>query len=202
MSTYLTKKQRAALSRLPVAERRQQLTERFRRDCPFPSGVELRHPGRVFVPGRPQATFDFVAAREFDLLEAKIERGISPPARIVQLIAPAVPMRACHAICDERGAHIEFDHQTPVLALALRADGTISAVTEQDVCADGALTEHHPYPDVETGRAYYLDESSGRAVPTIHDTAAAEMADIETTHAAACRAVAKLAPGKKAQAAK
>jgi hypothetical protein len=195
MSTYLTKQERAALSRLPIAERRRALSERFAYECP---SVELST--GTYDPAHPER-FDAALSHELDLLEARIERSVSPPARIVQLIAPAVPMRVSYAIHDERGRHLGFDHQTPVLALALRADGTVSALTEHDVTAGGALTEYHPYPDVETGRAYYLDESTGEAAPTIHDTAA-EMADIETIHAAARRAVAKLTPVKKAAGAK
>lgn len=188
MSAYLTKDERAALARLLIAERRRQLSERFRRDCPRPGAASaLSHPGHVFVDGCSLASFDFAAAQAFDKLEAQIERDISPPARVVQLIAPAVPMRVSHARYDEGGRHIEFDRQSPVLALALRADGTISAITEHDVAANGALTEHHPYPEVETGRAYYLDEDTGEATPTVPDTAAEEMLEITASARAARR---------------
>jgi hypothetical protein len=134
-----------------------------------------------------------------NLTNARPEREIPAPARIVQLVAPAVPMRVSYARHDESGRHIEFDHQTPVLALALRADGTISAVTEHDVTANGAIAEHHPDAEIEIGRAHYLDKDTGEATATVADTAVEEMAEIAGTYRAVRRA---LAPAKHAAGAK
>jgi hypothetical protein len=195
--SYLAKEERSQLNELPVDRRNAVLAERFRRECELPDAA-FTHPGHVFVPGRPQAAFDFASAREFDLIEARIERETAPPARIVQLIAPAVPMRVSH-LRPLGAGRVELDRQTPVLALALRADGTISAITEHDVKVTGALAEHYPFAEIETGRAYYLDDDSGEATPTVHDTAAEEMAEIAGTHHTVQRA---LAPVKKAAGAK
>lgn len=208
MFAYLTQTERAALSRLPIAARRRILSERFERDCP--NAERSNHPGLIFRPGVVPAgywcdpervfAFDRLGTAELDQIEAQIEREQTPPARIVQLLSPAVPLhvRVYHADPYGRAPDRDPRAPVPVVALALREDGTVSALTELDVATGGVVAERFPRSKVGTGVA---SSTTSAAPASVAEPRTAEQAFGHTAeaHRSAQRAIAKLAPVKKAQ---
>lgn len=202
---------RRVLSSLPVADRRRLLSEDFARE--YPNAERSDHPGLVYRPGIVPAgfwcnparalAFDRLGAAELDQIEAQIEREQTPPAPVVQLLAPAVPLHVQVLHADPYGRVPEPSSRppVPVVALALRADGTVSALTELDVAAGGVVAERFPRSKVRTDAA--------SSTPLAAPPSAAEPRNFAEglgytaeAHRSAQRSVAKLAPVKKAQAAK